>query len=239
MVVLGDPHGDIPALKGIIEHETRPDTEIVSVGDNIGYKNGDVSSEFCSILEERRIRSVFGNHEDWCIKNGGELVIANGPGQMRYHALKWCSQLPFRLRIEFLADPAFRVTIVHTIETYMKGGEWRDGVNDFAWEFVGAENVRVFTEKEGADVIFCGHSHGPAFYEVSPEGATMLRLNIVPKTEPEFAEIEVNAANKYVVDAGSLGRPGYHPDEGDFSLGSYAVLNVTSKTIRLVSFKKG
>ena len=44
IVVLGDPHGDLIALEQVLLQESRPDTLVLSAGDNVGYSDGAVSS---------------------------------------------------------------------------------------------------------------------------------------------------------------------------------------------------
>lgn len=58
----------------------------------------------------------------------------------------------------------------------------------------------------------------------------MTRLDL-EKGEPLTVFVEPGL--KYVVDAGSLARPGFHPEPGRFDLGTYAVRDLGRRVIAL------
>jgi hypothetical protein len=102
---------------------------------------------------------------------------------------------------------------------------------DIAWDYVSAANADLLANDEQADVVFVGHSHGPAIYTIPPEASTRVSRLDLEKGEP--LTIFVKPGLKYVVDAGSLARPGFHPEPGRFDLGAYAVLNLGRRVIAL------
>ena len=121
----------------------------VSVGDNIGYADGRLSSFFCQVLEERGIPSVYGNHEDW--SRSGRLFLSPPglPRDLSPEALTWCQGLPYRLRVEGHPALAGGVHVVHTLPD---------------WAYVRADSAVRLADREEARIVFCGHSHKPAIY---------------------------------------------------------------------------
>ena len=65
LVALADIHGEEARLMEVLRRESGETTAFVSVGDNVGYGDGEMSSRVCRILMERNIPSVRGNHEGW------------------------------------------------------------------------------------------------------------------------------------------------------------------------------
>jgi len=223
LVVLGDPHGDLIGLDLALAREAGPGAAFVSVGDNVGYADGPVSSLMCRALAERGIRSVYGNHEAWA--EDGRLTVVSPGGQsprLDAEALAWCRALPHRLRISApgLAGP---VHVVHTLP---------------AWAYVRADTAeRLADLEEAAHVTFCGHSHKPAVYALRRG----LRRPKVRRLDPRAAapvEVPLEPGTRYVVDAGSLARPA-GPRRGlRLERATYAVLDLERRAVRLVALDK-
>ena len=164
IVALGDPHGDLAGLEVVLGGEERAGTAILSVGDNIGYADANACSELCRRLATRGIPSVFGNHEDWS-SDDGELFLMKKPGGTKVlaaDALAFCRARPMRIRITLEKEPGLVVSVVHTLAREVDGR--------IGWEYVTPVNADVLADEEGAQVVLCGHSHGPAIYEISPDG---------------------------------------------------------------------
>lgn len=229
LVVLGDPHGDLAGLDGVLAREGGADVAFFSVGDNVGYAGGPTSSELCRRLRDRGVRSVSGNHEEW-MRDDGSLAIVSVPGLPRTletDALAWCAQLPFRLRVRAGAAPDLAIAVVHTIVEEGKRPRW---------DYVSAENANVVADVESADVVFVGHSHGPAIYVVARNGSVEARRLDLDADAP--VRVKLARGSRTVVDAGSLARPGYHPEPGRFDRATYAVLDLSARTLSLHVFSK-
>jgi predicted phosphodiesterase len=223
VVALGDPHGDLAGLDLVLEREAGPKSAIVSVGDNIGYADGPTSSQFCRRLIARGIQSVYGNHEAW-MGPGGRLFLVSDRGAPRAlepDALAYCASLPYRLRFEH-AD--LKVSIVHTL------GEGE------TWDYVSLEGARDLLDEQDADVVICGHTHGPAIYSVPRVGQpSQARLDL---NGDQPLALSLERGVRYVVDAGSLGRPGHHPLPGRLDRATWAVLDLSRRSVALHSAAK-
>jgi hypothetical protein len=224
LVGLGDPHGDLTGLERVLAHESGSHVAHVSVGDNVGYADGATSSIFCARLETLKIPSVLGNHEEW-MSPEGDLFIGRrgGNNKLTRPALAYCHALPFRLRVRALARPELRVVVVHSLK-------------EDRWEYVDALNARDLLDAESADVVLSGHSHGPKLIDVGyGERVTIQRLEL---EDGAILVIPIDTGHRYIVDCGSLARPGHHPDPGRFELATYGVVDVAAGTLGLRAIAK-
>ena len=221
LVVLGDPHGDLIGFEEVLAREERPGTAFVSVGDNVGYADGVLSSHFCALLAAKGVPSVAGNHEAW--SEGGKLFLSppGQPKELTAEAWAWLQALPHRLVVASGAAPDLRIHVVHTLPD---------------WAYVNADNAERFLDLEGADVVLCGHTHRPALY-TALRGKRLAVRQLDPRSAlPLEAKLEQGA--RYVVDAGSLARPS-RPGRGTCEeRGTYAVLDLVARSVRLHSVDK-
>ena len=220
LVVLGDPHGDLAGLETVLAREEGPGVAIVSAGDNVGYADGPTSSRLCRLLAGRRIPSVLGNHEAWALDDGELFLVEppEAPNRLDEDALAWCRGLPVRLKIRFEDAPGVTVSLVHAHHG----------------NYVSAENAGALAAEEAASVVFCGHSHGPAIYTV--RGAV---LAAKARLEPDgLLDARMAPDARYVVDAGSLGRPGFYPDPERLELATYAALDLRERRLEVRALAK-
>ncbi len=228
LVVLGDPHGDLAALDSVLARETSPATAFVSVGDNVGYADGPTSSELCRRLQEHGIPSVYGNHEAWLDADGRLALVVDrdAPRQLTPEARAWCRALPLRLRVRFGQAPDLRVVVVHTLIDD-RGPEWT---------FITNENAGLVPELEHVDLVLAGHTHGPAIHVLAAGlPARTLRLALDAGAS---LRVPLEPGRRYVVDAGSLARPGHHPAPGRFDLATYAVVELQPLAVSLHAIAK-
>jgi predicted phosphodiesterase len=220
IVVLGDPHGDLIGLIEVLEREDRPEVQIFSAGDNIGYTDGPTSSEMCRLLVERKIPSVTGNHEAW--SPAGKLFL--GPPGMSLdltpEAHAFCQGLPYRLKIRAKAAPDLAFTLIHTVPN---------------WDYVTPENARNFSLVEDADVIFSGHTHRPAVYTISEAGISVEHASLSPKKSP--LRVLLAKGKRYIADAGSIARPN-QGFKAQIEKGSYAALDLEKRILEVHAFSK-
>ena len=86
-----------------------------------------------------------------------------------------------------------------------------DAMAPRAWGYIlGPEdaerNFRHFTER----ILFCGHSHHAAAWELSQDGLVHERLDerlSLPVAEPESVCLELGDTGRYIVNVGSVGYP--------------------------------
>lgn len=230
IVALGDPHGDLAGLEVVLGGEERAGTAILSVGDNIGYADANACSELCRRLATRGIPSVFGNHEDWS-SDDGELFLMKKPGGTKVlaaDALAFCRARPMRIRITLEKEPGLVVSVVHTLAREVDGR--------IGWEYVTPVNADVLADEEGAQVVLCGHSHGPAIYEISPDG--QVHTTHLSLEGDETASVTLRQDWRYVIDCGSLARTGYHNEPGTFALATYGFVDLTERTVGMRAVAK-
>lgn len=229
LVALGDPHGDLHGLEGVLAREARPPAAVLSMGDNVGYEDGPTSSAFVERLVALGIPSISGNHEDWLDDEGGLSIVRDSARRrLTPAAFAWCQNLPLRLRLRLAAAPGLKVVAVHTC--LAPGRRQR-------WPFLDRPGkVEQLVQDEGADVVLTGHTHGPKVWRVKGGGATAVPLELEPGAR---LVVPLEPGARYVLDAGSLGRPGHHPDPGRFDLATYAVLDVARRQLELHAFTKG
>lgn len=216
LVVLGDPHGDIIGLEEAVAREHGPHVAMFSAGDNVGYADAVISSHLIALLAARGIRSVTGNHEAW--SEGGRLFLGppGGPLQLTPEAWAWCQALPFRLRIVAEALPGLRIHLVHTFAD---------------WSYVDDENAERLLDTEGADLVLCGHTHRAAVYTVERGKATKARR--LDARSKKGIDVKLAPGVRYVVDAGSLGRPTVPRLGPSLEHGTYAAIDLVTRTVQL------
>jgi len=230
VVVLGDPHGDIAALSAVFAKHDGPGAHYLSVGDNVGYRDAVRSSALCRRLMARNIPSVYGNHETW-MRDGTLAIVMDlaAPRTLEADALEWCMRQPLRLDVRFERAPEVSIRAVHALA---------GAGTPAAFDFVNEDNALDIAIEEGAQIIVIGHSHGPRIYEIA-DGALVAthRLDLL-SASPADVRVQIRDGRRYVVDAGSLGRPGYYPDPGRFDLATVALVDVERMEISLQAVAK-
>ncbi len=223
LVVLGDPHGDLIALDEVLRREQRPDTAIVSAGDNIGYADGGSSSHLCAALAARNIPSVRGNHEVWSEDAGRLFLGAPGlPNALTDETWAWIAALPDRIELTAEALPRARLSVRHCLPD---------------WAYVNRDNAERLLDIEDAHVAFCGHTHRPAIYTIRRGRRTTCRRLDPRGGRPLTVRREPGC--RYVVDAGSLARPaGPRGGRPLLEWGTYAVFDLRADTLELRAVDK-
>lgn len=222
LVALGDPHGDLLGLDEVFAREDGPGVAYVSVGDNVGYADGATSSHLVAMLQQRGIPSVAGNHEEGTGDDGRlEHKPFGLPPAVTAEALAWLRALPRRLRVSAPARPDARIVVVHSLP---------------GWGYVKPESAERLLDVEEADVVICGHTHRAAVYAVSRDGVEVSWLSLRRKTP---LRVPWRPGVRYVVDAGSLGRPAGRRGGPQFERSSYAVVDLAAGAFELHAVDKG
>lgn len=190
--VIGDIHGNLPALRGVLRHAG--DCEgWYCTGDIVGY--GPYPVECCRELRKLGAISVAGNHD---LGSLGRADLDDFNPEARA-ACEWTGRLLDPDTRSFLESLELRhqaepdIHIVH--------GSPRDPV----WEYLtsaGAalKNFSSFDER----VCFVGHTHVPMVFILGPQRRVSL---LIPG---ESGELEIENGNRYIINAGSVGQPRDH-----------------------------
>ena len=234
LVILGDPHGDLAGLEAVWAREGGEGVALFSVGDNVGYADGPASSAFCRRFRELGGRSVTGNHEHWQGDDDELMIVipprpgADLPPRARWRlepeVAAWSRALPHRLELKLAGWKRLRIVLRHTIGP--------------GWGYVHAGNAAELANDERADLVFVGHSHGPCLYQLAEGERRPKRQEGLSLTGEEVASFEVEPFHRYVVGAGSLARPGYHPEPPVLELATYATLDLEQRSLAIHALTK-
>lgn len=184
--LISDIHGNIEALNTVLEKisEFNPES-ILCLGDVIGY--GADPEECAQIVRERCDCSLLGNHEAAVI---GQLDISYFTPYARDAAL-WTRDHVSKETIEWIAD----LPLTNQIDnfTLVHGSLYQPEMFNYVQTIADAEYNFGTMETQ---LMFLGHSHQPlAFYNTDPMTYTL------------GPDVEIDPADKVIVNIGSVGQP--------------------------------
>ncbi|MCI0339981.1 MAG: metallophosphatase family protein [Planctomycetales bacterium] len=220
LVALGDPHGAADRVRAVLDRERDGATLVVSVGDVIGYANGDRSSALVGLLADEKVPSVRGNHEDWMRPDGTMFLVSEpGPRRLAPEALATVRGWPLDLRILLEGTPPAAIRVTHSL-------------HDPDWAWVVPENAGQLLEAVAPETVtVIGHSHRPAIFRARGRGPVERIPFIFPEAEELTVPIEPGA--RYILDCGSLARAELDGARRDFSWGTYGVVDLGAGAARL------
>ena len=179
--ILGDIHGNYPALKAVLDSAQDHDVEkLIITGDFVGYYFW--PQEVLEAFDSWEISAVRGNHEEMMLKAASnkvflrEITSRYGSGirialeSIDKNRLEWLNSLPHPL--DLICDN-LKILLCH-------GSPW--DINRYIYPDAGEETFDMVVET-GHDVVILGHTHYP-----------MIR---------EFG-------NKLIINPGSTGQPRNH-----------------------------
>ncbi len=164
IAVLADIHGNMPALRAVLEDVDRqePD-EVLVAGDLVG--RGPEGSRVVATIAERGWRCLRGNHEDYLLAfvhrevpaewwHEGEWAASRWmAAELEPSAVRFIEELPFELRPE----SAGGLLLVH--------GSPRSN-NDGLGPWTSDEKLVRHLEAIDEDLLVCGHTHRPMIRSV-------------------------------------------------------------------------
>jgi putative phosphoesterase len=144
LAVITDVHADVHALRDALEQiDALKITQIVCCGDLLDY--GLFPEQALTLLRERQIIAIRGNHDRWAIKAGGDT---NG-WDLTPTSIAYLESLPTSWRTEALG---MRVLLAHARPgSDMRGIAANEDEHELAAMLDAAE----------ADVLIVGHTHVP------------------------------------------------------------------------------
>jgi putative phosphoesterase len=163
VAVITDIHANLPALEAVLDAIERIDVDAVYCGgDLVGY--GPHPNEVCRLIEERGIRTIYGNYDyaigrdledcgcayrDQHDRELGQLSVAWTLAYTDGRSKAFMRGLPFDLRFQLGGR---RVRLVH--------GSPRK-VNEYLFADKPARTFERIAAGAGCDVLVFGHTHQP------------------------------------------------------------------------------
>ena len=205
--ILGDIHGNIHALRAVLDDAERAGAErFLCLGDVVGY--GAHPSECISVVRELGALTVAGNH-DWGAIGKVDVRYFNADARdsidwtRRQLSNEECEHLD-NLELVATADD---VTIVHSS---LFAPDYFDYINTLY-------DVHLNFKHLSTRICFVGHSHVPVMFLDTEPAAVFL--------EPEY---KVPEDRRLVVNVGSVGQPRDH-----LNLASYALYDSDERKVSM------
>ena len=213
IALFSDIHANIDAFRAVINDATSQGANLwFGLGDIVGY--GPEPGECVKIARERFAKCVIGNHEAMlrgissnkeCDEYGGSVgwplkIVRRQLGKSA--AMKWLLQLPLVIEENDLmlvhASP-YRpdsFTYIHNLE-----------------------DAKASFECQSASLVFYGHTHVPATWE--------MHGSQIQQTTPGDRPIELKPCSRYLVNVGSVGQP-----RDDDPRACYVIYDPENRTVR-------
>lgn len=144
LAFISDVHADVHALRDALRHIDKLGiTSIFCCGDLVDY--GLFPEETISLLKERGILCVRGNHDRWALKPGGDTDAWN----LSEGAMAFLRSLPTERRLNI---DGLRVLVTHARPGNDMQGIYKD---------TPADELAAILDAASADFMIIGHTHVP------------------------------------------------------------------------------
>ena len=213
IAVIGDVHGNIPALEAVLSQCDGCDA-VWCVGDTVGY--GPYPNECVSRVRELGAVTVAGNHD---LGSLGTIDLLSFNTYAR-RACEWTGEVLSEDARDYLDSLALRKRV--TNDVLLVHGSPRDPV----WEYVlnMGQALEVFGSFDER-ICFHGHSHSPlVFKSLVGESGELDESAVQPTVPGDGYRLELEGDRRYLVNVGSVGQPRdgdpracyvlFDPDEG-------------------------
>ncbi|TAM53892.1 MAG: metallophosphatase family protein [Acidobacteria bacterium] len=210
--VLGDVHGNLPALqRALASIRQRGTDRVVILGDLLTYGPfvRDVVDLVADVVGGGRATLLRGNH-DWvysATEQESETYRANLADWVR-ESIEWC-----RVRLDYTAFCALPWVDESVVEGILLSHANPYGLNDWTYLSAGPEEERAAAALAGRDVRFgvFGHTHRSRVFSPHLDGGRAL----LPGDRVEFRRPCADGC-AVVMNAGSVGQPRYSPPASVF-----------------------
>lgn len=162
IILFSDIHGNVEALKAILDHIQEQYDKVIFLGDAIGI--GPSSKECIELLKESNIECILGNHELYYL-NPNSIDLTTYSDVILHH--EWVSNsLDFDDK-EFIKGwnkyidielAGKKVRFAHFI--FKKGGD-----NFYSTKVINDDNIINTIFEDDIDMYFIGHKHTPFIIE--------------------------------------------------------------------------
>ena len=209
--IFGDIHGNLEALKNVLDHCKKEGVEkYLCLGDIVGY--GANPDECCDIVREMGCPVVAGNH-DWAVCGKLSIEFFNTYAKQ---AVYWTRDNIKDVNMQFLRE----LPLVHEVNediTLVHGSLNFPDLFDYIQT---SQDARLSLDKLRTRVCFLGHSHVPVTFFSGPMVSYSMSY-----------EINLKGFEKALVNVGSVGQPRDENPKACFAI--YDTENEVVKITRL------
>ena len=190
LAILSDIHGNLEAFTAVLaDLDSQGVDQAVTLGDNLGY--GADSQAVVSLIQERGIKSVMGNHEQGLVEPEvlqwfnpkARQVLLRIKESLPEATLEWVRELPHSLVVQDCC-------LVH--------GFPPDQVTTYLFE-VSEERIESTMRELPQKLSFCGHTHELLYYKLGEDGLRQFGFGQKP--------VKRLPGQRLLVNAGSVGQP--------------------------------
>lgn len=156
IAIISDIHGNLPALEAVLtDIDARNIKKVYCLGDIVGYYC--FFNEVASILENRQIPTLMGNHDFAMLNTEGVIERS----KTCTHILKWQLDKAQPTTLQFLKKLPSQMAIMHAQKSIqMVHAGLRDNIDEYLFDVSDAYlQENNFTH----DVLISGHTHLTAF----------------------------------------------------------------------------
>ncbi len=157
IALIGDVHGNLHALKAVLDDASREGaTILLNTGDSVGF--GPCPEETVELLRERGTIGVAGNFDLKVLRSCGARQKGNNQGwyaegwtcrQLSADSRKYLKELPRTIRLDVAGK---KILVVHGSP---------DSMDEYIDPNTKEKRLRQLAEETGADVLIAGHAHRP------------------------------------------------------------------------------
>jgi predicted phosphodiesterase len=186
--IISDIHGNLPALKAVLERLTQENCDqIICLGDIVGY--GPYPNECIELVKRNCRQSLIGNH-DHAVLGLTSTESFNIYAKM---AIDWTMAELMPVARDYLKSLPFSIAESNVLYVHATPCE-PEGWNYLLSTYDAQDNLKCFEQQ----VCFVGHSHVPVIFEQQETGnCKIIHTNSVALGEN----------NRYVINVGSVGQP--------------------------------
>jgi len=203
IAVISDIHGNMEALKAVLaDIETQKADTIAICGDLAlaGPEPVETIDFIVELAKEKELTIIQGNTDEMLVKATGKPDDPyTPPNEIMAEALKYDLSILRDDQKAFLESlPAQKLMQFGEVSVLLTHGSPRKN-NENIFPEMKVEEVKEMIKNTNADIIFCGHTHIPAGYQV--EKQTVVNVGSVGRPfteEPEacYAILEIPDLNK-------------------------------------------
>ncbi len=194
--VIGDVHGNLPALQAVIAAAGGGAEGWICIGDTVGY--GPFPNECLSLVRSLEARAVVGNHD---LGSLGAIDLARFNPEARM-ACEWTARVLEPDGSAYLSSLPERASFEDLLVVH---GSPRDPV----WEYVlSPASARACFTEFAEETCLHGHSHVPAVFRLRTSRPGPGEAPVPEALQPADGEVvELEEGSRLMVNVGSVGQP--------------------------------